>query len=628
MQGRLGGVEVVEVAYQALNAGVRPVVEQVPVDLGIVVPLALLGDFAAHEQQLLAGMRPHESEIGAQVGEPLPAVAGHLAYEGPLPVDHFVVRDRQHEALGEGIDQTEGHLVVMVGAIDGLVLDVLQSVVHPAHVPFEREAEPLRQRRRDAGPRRRFLGHHDGAGTAFADDGVEMAQEADRLEILAAAMDVGNPGVCRPAVVAIQHRSHGIDAQPVDMEALQPVQSAGDQEALHLATAEIVDVGIPVVMIALARIEMLVEGRAVETRQPVGVGRKMCRDPVQKHPDSGAMRGIDEAGKRLGRAIDRRRREQAERLIPPRAAKRMLRHREQLDMGKAHLLDVRDEPLRQEIPERTLCGTRPCLLPHPGAGMHFVDGDRRRCRLPVGPTSHPVLVIPTQGRSRGSDDRRRARRKLSLLGDRVCLVGDMSPVRSENVELVAGSRTQTRDENLPNTRRRPQPHRMPAPVPGIEVADHRHALGIRCPHREAHAFHPVHRYDVGTESFGKFEVPTLVEQMKIEIAQGGTKGIRVFSLLDGPGPLDADPIGTGLRNRPLEQAGYAPRLQRTQGSPVLAADYLDAIGTRHEHTHDSVRAVFVRSQHGKCVEGPPCRQGLRRVAIELARRRYRAHALS
>ena len=43
-----------------------------------------LGDLAAHEQQLLAGMRPHEAVIGAQVGELLPAIARHLADQRAL----------------------------------------------------------------------------------------------------------------------------------------------------------------------------------------------------------------------------------------------------------------------------------------------------------------------------------------------------------------------------------------------------------------------------------------------------------------------------------------------------------------------------------------------------------------
>jgi len=64
---------------------VQRIVEALPVEPEIVVPLALLAEFAAHEQELLAGMRPHEGEIGAQIGETLPAVAGIRPISEPLP---------------------------------------------------------------------------------------------------------------------------------------------------------------------------------------------------------------------------------------------------------------------------------------------------------------------------------------------------------------------------------------------------------------------------------------------------------------------------------------------------------------------------------------------------------------
>jgi hypothetical protein len=212
VQRRLGAIKPIEVAYQPLDAGVVGIVEQEPVDLAVMVPLALLGDLAAHEQQLLARMRPHEAQIGAQVGEFLPAIARHAAEQRAFAMHYLVMRDRQDEAFGKGIDQPERHVVVVIGAMDRIVRHVAQRVVHPAHVPFVGEAEAqLGHRLGDAGPRRRFLGDHDGAGAAFGHDGVEVPDEVDRLEMLAAAMDVGHPFTGVAAVVAIEHRSHGID---------------------------------------------------------------------------------------------------------------------------------------------------------------------------------------------------------------------------------------------------------------------------------------------------------------------------------------------------------------------------------------------------------------------------------
>ena len=55
----------VQIADQALHAFVIAVGQQMPVETAIVIPFALLAEFAAHEQKLLAGMAPHEAEIGA-----------------------------------------------------------------------------------------------------------------------------------------------------------------------------------------------------------------------------------------------------------------------------------------------------------------------------------------------------------------------------------------------------------------------------------------------------------------------------------------------------------------------------------------------------------------------------------
>ena len=63
---------------------------------------------------------------------------------------------------------------------------------------------------------------------------MQLLQEGDRFEIFAPAIAIRNPFARCARVVAIEHRSDRIDAQPVDVEALQPMQRAGDQEAADL----------------------------------------------------------------------------------------------------------------------------------------------------------------------------------------------------------------------------------------------------------------------------------------------------------------------------------------------------------------------------------------------------------
>src|SRR3546814_17119739 len=58
------------------------------------------------------------SDLGAQVGEFLPSVAGHLGQHRALAVDDLVVAQRQDEVLGKGVVDAEGELVVVVPAVE------------------------------------------------------------------------------------------------------------------------------------------------------------------------------------------------------------------------------------------------------------------------------------------------------------------------------------------------------------------------------------------------------------------------------------------------------------------------------------------------------------------------------
>ena len=118
------------------------VLEQVPVERLVVIPFAALRELAAHEHQLLAGMAEHEAVIGAQIREALPFVAGHAAEDRALAVHDLVMRQRQDEVLREGVVQAEQDVAVMMLAVDRILADVVQRVVHPAHVPLVAEAEP------------------------------------------------------------------------------------------------------------------------------------------------------------------------------------------------------------------------------------------------------------------------------------------------------------------------------------------------------------------------------------------------------------------------------------------------------------------------------------------------------
>ena len=81
----------VQIGHPAGHTGVRRLLPQVPVEGGVLVTLALLGELTTHEEQLLARVRPHQPQHGAQPGEALPVVARLFVEQAALAMHHFVV---------------------------------------------------------------------------------------------------------------------------------------------------------------------------------------------------------------------------------------------------------------------------------------------------------------------------------------------------------------------------------------------------------------------------------------------------------------------------------------------------------------------------------------------------------
>ena len=159
---------------------------------------------------------------------------------------HLVVRHRQHEVLVEGVDQAERQLVVMVAAVDRIVAHVGAGVVHPAHVPLQAEAQPAEVRGpRHARPGRRFLGDRQHAGVLEMGLLVQLLEERDGLDILPPAVLVGQPVAVLAAVVEVEHRGHGVHANPVHVVLVHPEQGVGGEVVADLVPAVVEDVACP-----------------------------------------------------------------------------------------------------------------------------------------------------------------------------------------------------------------------------------------------------------------------------------------------------------------------------------------------------------------------------------------------
>ena len=155
-------------------------------------------------------------------------------------------------------------------------------------------------RRGDAGEAGRLLGDHHDAGVALVGGRVDLLQEADRLEVLAPAVDVGHPLALFARVVEVEHRGHRVDAQPVDVELLEPVQRVGDEEVAHLAAPEVEDQRAPVQVLAAARVGVLVQRLAVELRERPLVFREVPGHPVHDHADARLVQAVDQVAQVVG----------------------------------------------------------------------------------------------------------------------------------------------------------------------------------------------------------------------------------------------------------------------------------------------------------------------------------------
>ena len=237
---------------------------------------------------------------------------------------------------------------MVVFAIDRVLLHVGQVVVHPAHVPLHVKAQAtLIDRARHQRPGGRFFGDGDGAGVLALDRDVEFAQKLDRLQILAAAVDVRHPLAGLARVVEVQHGGHSVHAQTVEVVFVEPEQRRRDQKAAHLMATVVEDRRIPFRMKSLARIGMLEQVGAIEVTEAMLVLRKMRRHPVEQHPDAALVQVIDKGHELIGRAIARGRRKVAGGLVTPRSVERVLGDGHQLDVREAHVERVVGQLPRQ-----------------------------------------------------------------------------------------------------------------------------------------------------------------------------------------------------------------------------------------------------------------------------------------
>ena len=394
-----------------------------------------------------------------------------------------------------------------------------------------------------------LLGDRDHARVIRVERLVELAQKGDGLQVLAAAVLVGDPLPLPPRVVEIEHRGDRVDPQPVDVELLDPVAGVGNQEVAHLVPSEVEDQGSPVRLLAAARIVVLVEGGPVEARQGPVVAREMGGNPVEDDPDAMLVEVVDEAAEVIGVAEPRGRGVVAGDLIPPGAVEGVLAHRQQLDMGETG----RDAVGGELLGEVAVAEDVAVQGATPGAQVHLVDGERTVEHRPGRPALQPGLVRP--GVPALLDDAGGPGWDLGPARQRIRLV-DAAPGGPDDPELVLGPGSDAGDEELPHSTGPERPHRLDPAVPPVGVADQAHPASVRSPHGEGHPGHPLVLDDPGPQPAPELTMLTLADQVQVEVAECRPEAVGVVHLPAAQRTAAPESIAGQLGDREgrLEQA--------------------------------------------------------------------------
>src|SRR5262249_14781457 len=147
-------------------------------------------------------------------------------------------------------------------------------------------------------------------------------------------------------VVEIEHGGDRIHAQPVDAVAIEPEQSAAQQEVCDFGASVIVDERVPIEVAALLRIFMLIQRGPVETAEAMRIVGEMSRHPIQNDGETLAVACIDQGGKVGWTAEATGGRKKSGRLIAPGSVEWMFADRQEFDMGEAHLARISRQFLR------------------------------------------------------------------------------------------------------------------------------------------------------------------------------------------------------------------------------------------------------------------------------------------
>ena len=271
---------------------------------------------------------------------------------------------RQNVLLAVVIQHRERQLVIMVNAFSRRRPEVIQRVVHPAHIPLVVEAESALVH---------SLRHHGIIG------GVLRAEYCGRVDPFQPAIQgfqktyTAHVLSSRRIAHVIDNAADGVHAQSIKVVFRKPVISRGFHEAAHRTLGEVKIAAAPLAVCDVPELRLI--GRSsVKLRQRVSVHRKMHRNEIHQYGDAVLVADAYQLLQSVRRAISGGRREKSRRLVSPAFVAGIFVQRHKLNAVVAVLLAVLHQPRRD-----LLILEPPILIIRiraPAAKMYFINIQR------------------------------------------------------------------------------------------------------------------------------------------------------------------------------------------------------------------------------------------------------------
>ena len=231
----------------------------------------------------------------------------------------------------------------------------------------------------------------------------------------------------------------------------------------------------------------------------------MRQHPIQDDAYARTVAAVHEFHKILRRAVARRGREHPRHLIAPAAVERILRDGHKLDVRIPHLLDVRNELVRD-------CGiaqTVAVRILAPAAEVNLVNVHRRAVGIVIPAVVHPLAVLPAIP-GNVVKFRRIGGRGLEMQTVRVAFEHRPARLVGHGV-LVSVVLFESGQKNGPYAVE--IPHRRSVFVPAVELAHDGNHLRVRRPYGKTPPLFSVHRRGNGRKHLLRLKIRAFVKKI-------------------------------------------------------------------------------------------------------------------